>query len=134
MSKKKINDPKYRRGMTFTQKQKPSNTVSYGKNTNYPFTFFEKAHTKSSLGSKFSNELHIAISGTKHTVTTAKNKTIHRKLISNPIPFQATTTPTKRINTRLTTTNEKPSCSKTAETTCIYRRKETPRPENGKQC
>ena len=28
MSKKKTNDPKYRRGMTFTQKQKPSNTVS----------------------------------------------------------------------------------------------------------
>ena len=69
MSKKKINDPKYRRGMTFTQKQKPSNTVCNEKNTNYPFIFFEKAHTKCSLGSKFKNEPLIAASGTKHTVT-----------------------------------------------------------------
>ena len=104
MSKKKINDPKYRRGKTFTQKQKPSNTVSNEKNTNYPFTFFEKAHTKCSLGSKFKNKPLIAVSGTKHTVTTDKNKILHRKLISNPIPFQATATPTKRISTRLTTT------------------------------
>ena len=50
--------------------------------------------------------------------------------MSNPMPFQATATPTKRISTRLTTTIDKPSCSKTAETTCMYRRKETPRPEN----
>ena len=40
MSKKKTNDLKYRRGMTFTQKQKPSNTVSKEKNTIYLFTFF----------------------------------------------------------------------------------------------
>ena len=57
MSKRKSNDPKYWRGMTFTQNKKPSNTVSYGKNHNYPFTFYEKAHTKSSLGSKFENKL-----------------------------------------------------------------------------
>ena len=132
MSKKKTNDPKYRRGRTFTQKQKPLDTLSNGKNTNYPFTFFEKTYTKSSLGNKFSNKPQIAISGTKHTVTTDKNKSLHRKLISNPIPFQATSTPTKRINTRLTTTTDKPSCSKTAETTCMYRRKETPRSENTK--
>ena len=116
--------------MTFTQKQKPSNTVSIEKNTNYPFTFFEKTHTKCSLGSKFKNKSLTAVSGTKHTVTTDKNKTLHRKLISNPIHFQATTTPTKRINTRLTTTAEKPTCSKTMENTFPYRRKETPKPEN----
>ena len=130
MSKKKINDPKYRSGMTFTQKQEPSNTVSNEKNTNYPFTFFEKAHIKCSLGSKFKNEPLIAVSGTKHTVTTDKNKVLHRKLISNPIPFQATATPTKRISTRLTTTADRPSCSKMAEFFCAYRRKETPKPEN----
>ena len=61
MSKKKTNDPKYRRGMTFTQKQKPSNTVCNEKNTNYPFTFFEKVHTKCSLGSKFKNNPLIAV-------------------------------------------------------------------------
>ena len=119
MSKKKNNDPKYRRGMTFTQNKKPSNTVSNEKNHNYPFTFYEKAHTKNSLGSKFENKQQTAISGTKHTITTDKNKTIHRKLISNPIPFHNTTTPTKRISTRQST--EQPSCSKTNEdgtTTC----------------
>ena len=132
MSKKKTNDPKYRRVMTFTQKQKPSNTVSKGKNTNYPFTFFEKTHTKCSLESKFKNKPLIAVSVTKHTVTTDKNKILHRKLISNLIPFQATTTATKRINTKLTTTAEKPTCSKTMENTCLYRRKEAPKPENTK--
>ena len=132
MSKKKNNDPKYRREMTFTQNKKPSNTVSNEKNHNYPFTFYEKAHTKSSLGSKFENKLQTAISGTKHTITTDKNKTIHRKVISNPIPFQNTATPTKRISTRQSST-EQPLCSKTNEdgtTTCSYRRKEPPRPEN----
>ena len=116
--------------MTFTQNKKPSNTVSNGKNYNYPFTFYEKAHTKSSLGSKFENKPQTAIYGTKHTITTDKNKTIHRKLISNPIPFQNTTTPTKRINTRQST--EQPSCSKTNDDgtiTCNYRRKEPPRLE-----
>ena len=131
LSKKKSNDPKYRRGMTFTQNNKPSNTVSNGKNHNYPFTFYEKAHTKSSLGSKFETKPQTAISGTKHTITTDKNKTIRRKLISNPTPFQNAATHTKRINTKKST--EQPSCSKTNEdgtTTCNYRRKELPRPEN----
>ena len=36
----KTNDPKYRRGMTFTQKQKPSNTVS--KKNTIPVYFFRK--------------------------------------------------------------------------------------------
>ena len=134
MSKKKINDAKYRRGMTFTQKQKQSNTVSNEKNTNYPFSFFEKAHTKCSLGSKFKKIPLIAVSGTKHTVTTDKNKILHRKLIYNPIPFQAIVTPTRRISTRMTTTADKPSCSKMTENICAYRRKETPKPENTKQC
>ena len=130
MLKKKTNDPKYRRGMTLTRNKKPSNAVSNGKHFEYPFTFFEKVQTKSSLENKFNKKPQIAVSGTRHTVTTDKNKILHRKLISNPIPFQATATPTKRINTRLTITTDKPSCSKTTETTCGYRRKKPPRPEN----
>ena len=94
MSKKKTTDPKYRRGMTFSQTKKPPNTVSTNK---YPFSFYEKNYKTNSLGSKISNKLQTAISGTKHTVTTDKNKEIHRKLISNPLPFQSNTTPTKRI-------------------------------------
>ena len=78
--------------------------------------------------------MQTAKSGTDHTVTTNKNKLIHRKLISSPLPFQQTTTaPAKRITTQQ---NEQPSCSKTLDTTtaggypCIYTRKETPRPIN----
>ena len=53
MSKKKTNDPKYRRGMTFTQNKKQSNTVSTNVNSKYPFTFFRKGKKKkSSLDSK----------------------------------------------------------------------------------
>ena len=129
MSKKKSNDPKYRRGMTFTQNKKPSNTVGKNRNFNYPFTFDEKAHTKNSLRSKIDNKPQTAISGTKPTIITDKNRTIHKKLISNPIPFQNTATQTKRINTRHSTATDQPSCSKTTETettTCGYCRKEPP--------
>ena len=128
MPKKKTTDPKYRRGMTFSQTKKPPNTVSTNK---YPFSFYEKNHKTNSLGSKFSNKLQTAISGTKHTVTTDKKKVIHRKLISNPLPFQNNTTPTKRVTTRQTTA-EQPSCSKSTEpqTTCVYGRKEPPKPNN----
>ena len=40
MSKKKANEPKYRRGMTFSQTKKPLNTVS---TNNHPFSFYGKA-------------------------------------------------------------------------------------------
>ena len=127
MSKKKSKDPKYRRGMTFTQNKKPSNTVNSDRNFYYPFTFYEKTHTKAHLetNSTTSHKLRPQ-TGTKHTVTTDKNRTIHRKLISNPIPFQNTATPTKRMNAKQST--EQPSCSKTTEaetTTCSYRGKRT---------
>ena len=124
MSKKKTTDPKYRRAKTFSQTRKPLNTVSMNK---YPFSFYEKSYKTKSLGSKFNNKIQVAVSGTKHTVTTDKNKVIHRKLISNPLPFQNSTTPTKRISTRQATA-EQPSCSKPTET-CTYRRKEPPKSE-----
>ena len=85
MSKKKTNDPRYRRGITFSQIRKPLNTVC---TNNYLSFFYEKTYKKNSLGSKFSNKIQTAILGTKHTVTTDKNEIIHRKLISNPLPFQ----------------------------------------------
>ena len=87
-----------------------------------PVYFFR--YTKSSLGSKFDIKPQIAVSGTKHTITTDKDKVIHRKLIFNRILFQNTATPTKRINTRLSTVLT------TGTTTCGYRRKEPLRPEN----
>ena len=111
MSKKKMTDPKYRQEMFFSQTKQPLNTVSTNK---YPFSFYKKNYKTNSLGSKLSNKLQTAISGSKHTVTTDKNKVIHRNLISNPLPFQNNTTPTKWINTQQMTT-EQPSCSKSTE-------------------
>ena len=119
--------------MTFTQNKKPSITVSSNKVSTYPFTFFEKVHTKSSFGSKFDSKLQIAVWGTKHTIITDKNKIILGKLISNPISFQNIAIPTKRINTRLSTTADQQSCSKTngtGTTNCGYSRKEPQRAEN----
>ena len=96
----------------------------------------KKNYRKNPLDSKFKNKIQTAVSGTKHNVTTYKNKILHRKLISNPLPFQQTTTaPTKRINTRQSTADQ-PTCSKTLDkletsgTPCIYSRKEAPKPSN----
>ena len=128
MSKKKTVEPKFRRGMTFSQTKKPPmNTVSTNK-FNYPFKIYEKNYKKNSLDSKFKNIIQTPVSGTKHTVTTDKKRVIHRKLIPNPLPFQQTTTaPTKRINTRQNTADQ-PTCCKTLDkpetndTPCIYSR------------
>ena len=118
--------------MTFSQTKKPTSSVS----TNifeYPFKFHEQKHKKRSMESKFKNKIQTAVSGTKHTVTKDKNKTMHRKLISNPFPFQqASTTPAKRINTRQNAADQ-PTCSKTLDIVnnggapCIYSRKEAPK-------
>ena len=95
-----------------------------------------KTTKKGSLESKFKNKIQTAVSGTKHTVTTDKIKIVHRKLISNPLPFQqSATAPTKRISTRSNNTDQ-PTCSKTIEAMnnggapCIYSQKETPKPIN----
>ena len=88
---KKTVEPKFRRGMTFSQSKKPTNTVSTNK-FNYPFKLYEKNYKKNSLDSKFKNKIQTAVSGTKHTITTDKNKVMHRKLISNSLFFQLTAT------------------------------------------
>ena len=41
----------------------------------YPFQFFEKRINKPKFESAYSNKLQTAVSGTKHTVTTAENST-----------------------------------------------------------
>ena len=60
---------------------------------------------------------------------------MQKKLISNPIPFQNTAPPTKRIKTSMTVIFHRPSCLKTMEpaTTCGYRRKDNPRPDNSER-
>ena len=70
---------------------------------------------KGSLDSKLKNRIQTTVSGTEHTVTTNKNKIIHRKLISNTLPFQQpVTAQTKRINTRQTY-HDQSTCSKTLD-------------------
>ena len=103
-------------------------------NFKYPFKFYEENYKKWLLDINFKNEIQTAMSGTEHTVS--KNKIVHRKLISNPLPFQETiAAPTKRINTRQNKAGL-PSCSKTMDTEncggnpCIYARRRTPQPIN----
>ena len=62
-----------------------------------------------------------------------KNEKIHRKPISNSLPFQqATTTPAKKLNTRQSAADQ-PTCSKTLDfinnggASCIYSSKEAPK-------
>ena len=126
MSKNKTVDPIFRRGMTFQQSKKPIGSVSMNK-FEYLLKFNGENYKKGSLDSKFKNKIQTAVSGTDHTVTTNKNKIVHRNLISIPLPFQQTITAhTKRITTRQ---NDQPSCSKTLDTTtsggntCIYAKK-----------
>ena len=69
-------------------KQKKKSTKTFSK---YPFQFFERKNTKSKFESPYYGKLQ-TVKGTNHTVTTAENKTIHRKLISKPItPFEQET-------------------------------------------
>ena len=98
MSKKKMLEPKFRRGMTFSRTKKPTSSVSMNK-FGYPFKTYEKTTKKGSLESKFKHKIQTAVSGTEHTITTDINKIVHRKLISNSLPFQQpTTAPTKQKN------------------------------------
>ena len=51
----------------------------------YPFLFLEKKINKPKFESVYSDKTQIAISGTKHTITTSDNKILHGKHISKPI-------------------------------------------------
>ena len=109
MSKKKTVDLRYKQGIAFQQTKKPTGSVSMNK-FEYLLKLYEKEFKKRSSKSKFKNRTQTAVSGTEHTVTTSKNKIIHRKLDSNPLFFQQTiTAPTKRISTRQ---NDQPSAQR----------------------
>ena len=51
----------------------------------FPLLLLEKKQTKNKFKSPYEREPQIAISGTKHTILTNENKTIHRKRASKPI-------------------------------------------------
>ena len=75
--------------------------------------------------------MQTAMSRTEHTVITNKNKLVHRKLFSNPIPFQQTVAaPTKRINTRQNYDQSSLDMENSGGNPCIYARKATPQPIN----
>ena len=70
--------------LSLKQKRKSTKTVS-----KYPFQFFEQKNTKTKFGSQYSDQLQTTVKGTNHTVATADNRKLHRKLISKPItPFE----------------------------------------------
>ena len=53
----------------------------------FPYQFLEKKkQNKNKSESNYETKPKTAIAGTKHTITTDTNKTIHRKLFSNPLP------------------------------------------------
>ena len=53
--------------------------------SNYPFLFLEKKHQRNKFESAYSDKPQLAVSGTKHTVTTPNGRILHRKMISEPI-------------------------------------------------
>ena len=53
--------------------------------SNYPFLFLEKKHQRNKFENAYSDKPQLAISGTKHTVTTPNGRILHRKMISKPI-------------------------------------------------
>ena len=52
--------------------------------SNYPFLFLDIKHRKSKFESAYMDKPNIAVSGTKHTVTTPNGRVIHKKCISKP--------------------------------------------------
>ena len=52
----------------------------------FPYQFLEMKQNKNKFESKYETKPQTAVAGTKHTITTETNKTIHRKLISKPLP------------------------------------------------
>ena len=135
MSKKKTVEPKIRRGRAFSQIKKSTSSVAMNK-FEYPFKFHETCYKNYSLDSKFKNKTQTAVSSTNYTVITVKSKTVHRKLISNTLPFKQTiTAPTKRKKFRQNNA-EQPTCSNTPDmgnsggAPCIYAKKETPQTIN----
>ena len=53
--------------------------------SNYPFFFLEKKHQRNKFESAYSDKPQLAVSGTKHTITTPNGRILHRKMISKPI-------------------------------------------------
>ena len=51
--------------------------------SNYPFLFLEK-HQKSKLESAYTEIPNVAVSGTKHTMTTTNGRVEHKKVINKP--------------------------------------------------
>ena len=51
----------------------------------FPYLFLEKKQSKEKFESAYENKPQTAVAGTKHTITTDKNKITHRKRISKPL-------------------------------------------------
>ena len=52
---------------------------------NFPYLFLERKQNRDKFESMYENKPQKAVVGTKHTIITDKNKTIHKKIASKPI-------------------------------------------------
>ena len=98
------------------------NQASVKKNK-FPYFFVEKNHQKKSFQSKFKNKIQKAISETKHTVLTDKNRRVHKNQISNPITVQDTEKQTLKFQSSRRKSN--------AATSVSPKRRPTPNNETG---
>ena len=57
-------------------------------NFQYPCTLFEKRSQKKSLEVIYNEQTKNAVDGTEHTLRTADNKILHRKILSTPTESQ----------------------------------------------
>ena len=53
--------------------------------SNYPFQFLERKIYKGKFESPYHENPQTAIKGTRHTITTAGNRILHRKHITKPV-------------------------------------------------
>ena len=54
----------------------------------FPYYFVERNHQKKSFESKYKPKLQKAVSETKHTVLTEKNRRVHKNQITGPVQIQ----------------------------------------------
>ena len=67
--------------------QLPMNSKKNAKGvSNYPFLFLEKKHQRNKFESAYSDKPQLAVSGTKHTITTPNGRILHWKMKRKPIP------------------------------------------------
>ena len=85
----------------------------------FPYQFLEMKQNKNKFESKYETKPQTAVAGTKHTITTDTNKTIHRKLISKPLPNTFQNSLSRRGENRRGPDGRFATQTETSETTTV---------------